>query len=219
MNIDLGTALLIWMLVGTLAHEYGHSFMAKLCGYKTIGFSAFPIPDVWLEPPQKQLHSILILAGGWIFGIVSIPLFLPFVTPEYIVIFLITSLVIETVLSVMGDDRGIPASLWLGVKETWSEYHKFMFEAHNKMRSIGLSKMVIIDKKGYDKLIKESGLTCPEHSVAFFDKMDAKGWMVLLSLLALASALMVSLVNWPVFWILSQLEIEIEADFSVLFGY
>jgi hypothetical protein len=60
-------------------------------------------------------------------------------------------------------------------------------------------------------------LSYPEHSIAFFDKMDAKGWIVLLSLLALVSALMVSFVNWPVFWILRWFGVEIEADFSALF--
>ena len=214
-HLDLGTALLIWTLVSTLAHEYGHSFMAKLCDCKTIGFLAFPIPGVLLEPPQKQFHSILILAGGWIFGVVSILPFLPFVAPEYIVDFLIISLVIMTVLSAMGDGMGTLASLWIGVKKTWSEYHESTFKAHNKMASIGLSKMVIIDRKKYDKLTKE--LACLEHSIAFFDKMDVKGWMVLLSLLALVSALMVSFVNGPVFGILSRFGVEIEADFSVLF--
>ena len=81
--------------------------------------------------------------------------------------------------------------------------------------SIGLSKMVIIDRKEYDKRTKE--LACLERSVAFFDKMDTKGWLVLLSLLALVSALMVSFVNWPVFEILSWFGVEIEADFLVPF--
>jgi hypothetical protein len=75
--------------------------------------------------------------------------------------------------------------------------------------------MVIIDREKFDTLTKE--LSYPEHSIAFFDKMDAKGWIVLLSLLALVSALMVSFVNWPVFGILSRFGVEIEANFSVLF--
>lgn len=215
LHLDLGSALLIWVLVGTLAHEYGHSFMAKLCGCKTIGFFASPIPGVLLEAPQKQLHSILILTGGWILGVVSILLFLPFIAPEYIIVFLITSLVIETVFFVMGDGMGILASLRIGVKRTWSEYQESAFMVHSKMARIGLSKMVIIDRNEYDKLTKE--LSCIEHSVAFLDNMDVKGWMVLLSLLTLASTLMVSIIYGPVFWILSLLGVEVDAAFLNLF--
>ncbi|MEN4069358.1 MAG: hypothetical protein PQ975_06810 [Methanobacterium sp.] len=90
-----------------------------------------------------------------------------------------------------------------------------VFRTHNKIARYGLSKMVIIDREKFDTLTKE--LSYPEHSIAFFDKMDAKGWIVLLSLLALVSALMVSFVNWPVFGILSRFGVEIEANFSVLF--
>jgi len=105
--IDLETALLIWALVSTLAHEYDHSFMAKICGYKTFGFFADPTPGVLIEHPRKEMHAIFILAGGWIFGMISILLFLPFLALEYIILFLITALAIETVLSGTGDFMGI----------------------------------------------------------------------------------------------------------------
>jgi hypothetical protein len=213
--LDLGTALLIWALFSTLAHEYGHSFMAKMCGCKTIGFFSYPTPGVLLEAPKKQMHSILMLAGGWIFGVVSIFLFLPLVATEYIILFLITALTIETILFAMGDGIGIFYSLRLGVNETWLHYQKDTFKTHNKMVRFGLSKMVIIDRKRYEKLIEKS--ISFDHSIAFFDKMNSKGWMVLFSLLALCSALMVSLVNWPVFGVLGWFGVEIEADFLVPF--
>jgi len=154
--LDLGTALLIWILVGTFAHEYGHSFMAKICGCKTIGFFSSPIPGVLLKAPERQMHSILMLAGGWIFGVVSILLFLPLVAAEYIVVFLIASLVIETVLSGMGDFIGILASLRLGVNKTWLDYQEDTLKTHNRMARFGLSKMVIIDRKKYETLAEES---------------------------------------------------------------
>ncbi len=217
LHLDLGISLLIWMLVGTLVHEYGHSFMAKICGYKTFGFFANPIPGVLIEPPRKGSHGILILAGGWIFGVISILLFLPFVAPEYIIVFLITALVIETVLSGMGDFMGILGHLFgHNPKDMWSKYFfKPVAKEHNQRTRYGLSKMVVTDRDNYEKILKTS--IQHEHSIAFFDKIDFRGWTVLLSLLILCSALMVSFVNWPVFWTLGWFGVEVGADFSLLF--
>jgi|GEM_PF-1932614 len=218
LHLDLGTALLIWMLVGTLAHEYGHSFMTKICGYKTFGFFANPIPGVLIEHPRKEIHGILMLAGGWIFGVITIFLFLPFVAPEYIIVFLITALAIETVLSGMSDLIGILAIFFkkYNAKDMWSEhFFKDVAKGHNQRAKHGLSKIVIVDRAKYEDTLKES--IQHEYSIAFFDRMGAKGWVILLSLLILSSALMIYLVNWPVFWILSWFGVEIDADFSVLF--
>lgn len=215
-HLDLGTVLLIWVLASTLAHEYGHSFMAKICGCKTFGFFANPIPGVLMEAPQRARHGILILAGGWIFGVISILLFLPFVTPEYIILFLITALAIEIVLSGMSDFIGI-----LGIffknnpKDMWSDFFKSVVKGHNQMAKYGLSKITIVDRTKYEEILKDS--IQHEHSIAFFNKMDAKGWMVLLSLLTLCSALMVSFVSGPVFSMLRWFGVEIGADFLVLF--
>jgi hypothetical protein len=216
LHLDLGTVLLIWVLVSALAHEYGHSFMAKRCGYKTFGFFAYPIPGVLMEYPLKEMHGILVLAGGWIFGVLSIPLFLPFVAPEYIIAFLITTLALETVLST-SDFMGILTIFFkkYNAKDMWSEYFFNVAKGHNQRAKYGLSKIVIVDRAKYEEILKES--IQDEHSIAFLDKMDTTGWMVLLSLLALSSALMTALVNWPVFWLLSLLEVEIKANFLVLF--
>jgi hypothetical protein len=217
-HLDLGTVLLIWMLVGALAHEYGHAFMTKICGYKTFGFFANPIPGVLIEHPRKQMHAILMLAGGWIFGVISILLFLPFVAPEYIILFLITALAIETVLSGMGDFMSILAIVFgrYNAKDMWSEYFfKDVAKGHNQRSKYGLSKIAIVDRAKYGEILKDS--IQHKHSIAFIDKMDAKGWVVLLSLLMLCSALMVSFVNWGVFGILGLFGVEIEADFSALF--
>ncbi len=216
LDLNLGTALLIWTLIGTLAHEYGHSFIAKIYGCKTIGFFASPIPGVLPQSPTQKKHAILILAGGWIFGVVSIVLFLPLVASEYIVPFLITALVIETILSGMSDFVGIVAWCFAEYKaKDWSKWLQGVVKDHNKMAKYGLSKMVIVNRKLYEESLRES--MQHQHSIAFLDKLDFKGWMVLLSLLALASALMVSLVNWPVFWLLRRFGVEVIADFSILF--
>jgi len=218
LHLDLGTALVIWMLVGTLAHEYGHAFMTKKCGYKNFGFFSNPIPGVLMEHPRKEIHGILILAGGWIFGVISILLFLPFLSPEYILVFLLTALAIETVLSGMSDFMGILAIVFkrYNTKEMWEEYFfKEVANGHNQKAKYGLSKIAVVDRALYEEKFKE--LIRGEHSIAFFDKMDVKAWLVLFSLLAVSSAGLVALVNWPVFWILSWLGIEINADFSVHF--
>lgn len=218
-QLDLGTALLVWgALIGVLAHEYGHSFMTKICGYKTFGFFTCPVPGVLIEHPEKQMHGILMLAGGWIFGVLSIFLFLPFVAPEYIIVFLIATLAIETVLSGMSDFIGILALLSkeYTAKDMWAEFFfKVVAKEHNQRAKHGWSKMVIVDRAKYEEILKES--IQEEHSIAFFDKMGTKGWAVLLSLLTLSSALMVSLINWPVFWLLRSLGVAIESNFLILF--
>lgn len=218
LQLNLETTLLIWILVSTLAHEYGHSFMAKICGYKTFGFFANPIPGVLMEHPRKEMHGVLILAGGWIFGAISILLFLPFVSPEYIFVFLIAALAIEIVLSGMSDFMGILAIVFkkYNSEKMWEEYFfKNVAKEHNQKAKYGLSKIAIVDRVKYKEILKEA--IQGEHSVAFFDKVDAKGLLVLFSLLALSSALMVALVNYPVFSILTWFGVEIEADFSVFF--
>lgn len=57
--LDLRTALLTWALVSLLAHEYAHSFMAKMCGCKTIGFFSSLVPGVLPEDPpsRKKISS------------------------------------------------------------------------------------------------------------------------------------------------------------------
>jgi len=123
--------------------------------------------------------------------------------------------VIETILSGMSDFIGILASLRLGVNKIWLDYQEDALKTHNKMARYGLSKMVIIDRKEYEELTKKS--IDLEHSIAFLDKMGVTGWMVLFSLLALCSALMVAFFNWPVFSTLRMFEVEVGANFSLLF--
>jgi len=170
-----------------------------------------------IEPPRRQTHGSLILAGGLIFDIVSIALFLPFVASDYIVLFLITALAITAILPGMSDFGGILAYSILKheVKDGWSKFFRSVAKDHNRMARYGLAKMVIVDRDKYDGILKES--IQHEHSIAYLDNLDFRGWTVLFSLLALGSALMVSFVNWPVFWSLRWFGVEVVADFSILF--
>lgn len=68
-----------------------------------------------------------------------------------------------------------------------------MAEGYNQRVKYGLSKIAIVDRTKYEEILNDS--MQHEHSIAFFDKMGAKGWIVLLSLLTFCSALTVSLVN------------------------
>lgn len=216
LHLDFETALLVWVFAGTLAHEYGHSFMARVCGCKTFGFFVNPLPGVLVEAPQSARHAILVLAGGWIFGLVSILLFLLFlVDPQYFILFLITTLAIETVLS-SSDLMGIVGALFKNdPKDMWLQFYTKFAKGHNKMARFGLSKLVITNRAKYDEILKD--LVKHGYSVAFFDNMGIKGWWVLVALLVMVIAISVALVNYPVFSILRLLGVEVYNDFSVLF--
>jgi len=124
-----------------------------------------------IEPPRRQTHGSLILAGGWIFGVVSIALFLPFVASDYIVVFLITALAIMTILSGMSDFVGILAFSILKheVQDGWSQFFRGVAKDHNRMAEYGLARMVIVDRDKYDEILKES--IQHEHSIAYLDNL------------------------------------------------
>ena len=216
MEVDIGSALMSWMLMSTFLHELGHSFMAKVCGCKTIGFYSQPIPGVILEHPKNKKHSILVLAGGWIFGMLSILLFLPFVDANYVTTFLAASFIVHTVLSMLGDGVGIIAILKFGVLETWSYFSKGLLKIHKKLEKVGLSRIMVINRKLWKKLTEETKIF-PKYSIGFVDQGGFKKWISLISILGLVSVLLISLVNWPVFWLLSLFGIEILVDFSIVF--
>jgi len=206
---------MLWGLVGTLSHEFGHSFVAKICGCRTIGFFAQPIPGVIPEQPKKRTHAILTLAGGWIFGVLTILLFLPFVDADYAIIFLAAALAIETVLSTMGDGVGAVYVLKFGVSKTWPYFHRSVLKRHERLGKVGLSKIMVTNRKLWKKLTKKKML--PEYSIRFIDAKGIGKWVLLISLLGLASALMVAFVNWPVFGLMSWFGVKVQADFSNVF--
>ena len=215
--LNLEVALLFWILVGIFIHELGHVIITRLLNYKVIAIFSVPFPGVIVEIPKSQLHSDLILIGGCFFNIISILLFLPFVNSKEKIVFLIVALVIGIFLSI-SDFLMIIATRRYKIYDVWIQSIENLVDLHNKVSKYGLSNIIILEEKKFKEILDFNKDSDKISIVSLKSPGLVKKSLMFFSLIALISTLAISFINWPVFWILSNVfKLEVEADFSLVF--
>jgi len=212
---SLEMVLLLWTLVSVFLHELGHIIIAKLLNYKILAIFFVFFPGVVIEIPEKKSHSDLILAGGYIVSLISIFLFMPVVSSEERVVFIITAFVISSFLSI-SDFAMIIATRKHKVCEVWIQSMENLINLHNKVSKYGFSNFIVFEEEKFKKIFEFNQDNDRISIVLLKDSLTRKGLAFCL-FITLTFMLVIS-INWPMFWMLSNVfKVKIEISFLLYF--
>lgn len=104
------------------------------------------------------------------------------------------------------------------IYDVWIQSIENLVDLHNKVSKYGLSNIIILEEKKFKEILDFNKDSDKISIISLKSPGLVKKSLMFFSLIALISTLAISFINWPVFWILSNVfKLEVEADFSLVF--